>query len=299
MCSNRKTRWRTEQSKNETELQQIKKIQAKNPVAQNQATGEHPVAKIYRALQTGEPLSAEKLQLGGTELKRLYTRKEALRIRTDGVLEIRLVINKKARWCIVCPSSIKKTVIWETHELAHSGMNRTVARLQLAWCSTGMVAEVRRLLPTCEVCQMAKPGGKVAIDLVGPMPRTQKGNQWILVLSDHFTRWQKAILLVDASVPTVATALDERIFCYFGLPEQLHSDLGKQFQSKLMAELCSLWPVDLMHTTPQDQRSSREKQESAWRRTQGSFTRQRTRRLGPGAASTVACFPQHTPDQHR
>ena len=129
-----------------------------------------------------------------------------------------------------------------------------------------MVAEVRRLLRTCEVCQMAKPGGnkppcsrqrlyagrpwqKVAIDLVGPMPKTQRGNQWISVLSDHFTRWQDAIPLPDATAPTVVTALDEQIFCYFGLPEQLHSDLGKQFQSRLMAELCNLWRVDQTHTT--------------------------------------------------
>ena len=225
-------------------------------MARDQAAGEHPVAKIYQTLQTGEPLSAEELQLGGVELKRLYARKKALRIRTDGVLDIRLVLNEKVRWCVVCPPSIRKTVIWETHGLAHAGMNRTVARLQLAWYWPGMVAEVRRLLRTCEVCQMAKPGGnkppssrqrlyagrpwqKVAIDLVGPMPKTQRGNQWILVLSDHFTRWQDAIPLTDATAPTVATALDERIFCYFGLPEQLHSDLGKQFQSRLMVEFAA------------------------------------------------------------
>ena len=74
----------------ETELQQISKIQAKDPEAQDQATGEHSIAKIYRTLQTDEPLSAEELQLGGTDLKQLYARKEAFRIRTDGVLEIQL-----------------------------------------------------------------------------------------------------------------------------------------------------------------------------------------------------------------
>ena len=102
--------------------------------------------------------------------------------------------------------------------MAHSGMNRTVARLQLAWYCHGMVAEVSRLLKTCELCQMAKPEGnkppssrqrfyasrpwhKVAIDLVGPMPMTIGGNQWILVFSDHFTRWQVAIPLADVTAP--------------------------------------------------------------------------------------------------
>ena len=85
-----------------------------------------------------------------------------------------------------------------------------------------------------------RPWQKVAMDLVGSMPRTQRGNQWILVLSDHFTRWQDAIPLIDVTVFTVATAFNERIFCYFGLSEQRRSDLGKQSQSRLMAELCSL-----------------------------------------------------------
>ena len=57
-------------------------------MAGDQATGEHPVTKVYKALQTGEPLSTNKLQLGGNELKQLYARKEVLRIQTDGVLEI-------------------------------------------------------------------------------------------------------------------------------------------------------------------------------------------------------------------
>ena len=41
------------------------------------------------------------------------------------------------------------------------------------------------------------------------MPKTQRENQWILVLSDHFTHWHDAIPLVDVTAPIVATVLDE------------------------------------------------------------------------------------------
>ena len=112
---------------------------------------------------------------------------------------------------------------------------------------------MRRTLKTCRVCQVAKPGGNkplssrqrldacrpwqnVAIDLVGPIPRTQKKpldsglvRPFHRLAGCHFT---------------VATALVEVIFCYFGLPEQIYSDLGKQIQPRLMAMLCSLWRVD-------------------------------------------------------
>ena len=55
----------------------------KDPVARDQATSEHPVARIYKALQTNEPLTPEELQLGSTELWRLYSRKEAFHLRAE------------------------------------------------------------------------------------------------------------------------------------------------------------------------------------------------------------------------
>ena len=55
--------------------------------------GGHTVARRYEVTKTGEPLSAKKLQLQSTELKRLYARQEALHIQSDGVLEIRLIVN--------------------------------------------------------------------------------------------------------------------------------------------------------------------------------------------------------------
>ena len=48
---------------------------------------------MYEVVKTFESLSVEELQLGGTELKMLYARLEALRIRSDSVLEIHLIVN--------------------------------------------------------------------------------------------------------------------------------------------------------------------------------------------------------------
>ena len=136
-------------------------------------------------MQTGEPLTLEELQLGGTELKRLHTRREALHIRPDGILEIHLVVKP--------------------------GRNKSLGSRQRLYTSL--------------------PWQKVSINLVRPMPQTQRDNQQIFVLSDHFTDWEDAIPSFDATTPTVATAMDKLIFCYFGLPEQLLSDLGRQFQT--------------------------------------------------------------------
>ena len=88
------------------------------------------------------------------------------------------------------------------------------------------------------------------MDLVGPMPLTPRGNRWILVLTDHFTRWQDALAIPDATAPVIATTLDERVFRYFGLPKVIQTDQGAQFECRLMKELCTLWNIEHSRTTP-------------------------------------------------
>jgi len=158
-------------------------------------------------------------------------------------------------------------LIWETHKQAHAGASRVTQCLQLWWYWPGMTRDVRLQVQQCEICQASKQGRStettgrrrlyagrpwqtVAVDLVGPMPMSTHGNSCILVLTDHFTRWADALAIPDASTPTVARALDQHVFCYFGLPEQIHTDQGAQFQSQLMRNLCWVWGVNQSRTTP-------------------------------------------------
>ena len=236
-------------------------------LVQSQMEGNQAVARMYWAVKNDQEFTEETLTLGNNKLRILHRRREAMRLSTNGVLEIRLITNGHSRWCTLCPRADRNRVIWETHRLAHAGVHKTTKRVLLNWYWPGLSADIRRLIKTCEVCQVAKTGGnhatksrhrlyagrpwqKLAVDLVGPMPETEKGNKWILVISDHFSRWQDAIAIPDATAPVVATTLDERVFCYFGLPEELHSDQGAQFESKLMSELCRLWNVTKTRTTP-------------------------------------------------
>jgi transposase InsO family protein len=229
-----------------------------------QKTGD--LGKIYQAVHDKVILPDREIQLGSWELQRWHKMIGNLRIRDDGILEVRLGLSRP-QWVTACPQSIRKTVIWETHSLAHQGIDRTTKRLLMHWYWPGATAEVRRQVRSCEVCQSAKhssvptsgnrqrlhagrPWQTVAVDLVGPLPETERGNVWILVYSDHFTRWQDAIPIKDGSAAVVAAALETHVFNVFGLPERLHSDQGAQFESALMAELCKLMRINKSHTTP-------------------------------------------------
>ena len=90
----------------------------------------------------------------------------------------------------------------------------------------------------------------MAIDLLGPLPESQQGNSYVMVVADYFTRWMEAIPIPNQEAATVANKLVDEVFMRFSPPEQLHSDQGKQFESKLMAELCKLLHIKKTRTSP-------------------------------------------------
>ena len=64
--------------------------------------------------------------------------------------------------------------------------------------------------------------GRVAVDVMGPLPRTNKGNVYILSVIDYFTKWPEAYALPNQEAETVADALLGGILSRFGLPDTLH-----------------------------------------------------------------------------
>ena len=95
----------------------------------------------------------------------------------------------------------------------------------------------------------------VAIDILSGLPTSSDGSKYILVITDYFTKWAEAYALPDNEASTCMTYLYNNFFAPFGLPRQLHSDQGKNFESKLFSELCKLTGIDKTRTTPFHPRS--------------------------------------------
>ena len=83
---------------------------------------------------------------------------------------------------------------------------------------------------------------------MGPLPLSN-GNQHILLLGDHFSKWYEAIPLSDQTACTTATALLENWICRFGCPHGIHSDQGRTFESKIFKSLNQALQVDKTRTT--------------------------------------------------
>ena len=87
------------------------------------------------------------------------------------------------------------------------------------------------------------------MDLVGPLPRTKAGNRHILVLIDYSTRWPEAIPLRNTDSKTIADEI-AALFARVGVPEEILTDCGTNFVSRLMQELYRLLGVTGIRTTP-------------------------------------------------
>ena len=89
----------------------------------------------------------------------------------------------------------------------------------------------------------------IAADITGPFPESDNGNCYILVVGDYFTKFMEAYAIPDQEARTVATKLVDELFCRFSVPEQLHTDQGKQFESHLIEEICGILKISKTRTT--------------------------------------------------
>jgi len=71
----------------------------------------------------------------------------------------------------------------------------------------------------------------------------------LLTATDYFIKWCEAYPLADAEAATCMQALYSGFFSRFGLPRQLHSDQGTNFESKLLSELCQITGINKTRTT--------------------------------------------------
>ncbi|GBM16736.1 hypothetical protein AVEN_9336-1 [Araneus ventricosus] len=68
------------------------------------------------------------------------------------------------------------------------------------------------------------PIERMALNILGPFPVTRKGNRYVLVLMDYFTKWPEAIPIPNQGASTVAEKLVRSWISCYGVPMILHSD---------------------------------------------------------------------------
>jgi hypothetical protein len=88
------------------------------------------------------------------------------------------------------------------------------------------------------------------MDICGPLVETERGNLYILVVTDHFSKYTEAYPLQDQTAQTVAQIVVQNWFLKYGPPVELHTDQGSNFNSALMQAVCRFWRIFKTRTSP-------------------------------------------------
>jgi len=241
----------------ELSAQEVREFQTEDP----------DLGPLFDWLTDEQTPSANILRQHSLETRNLWGQCPAVHL-SDGLLVRKLYDSDAAQ--MVVPHRLRKPLFDQSHSgplAAHLGAQRTFLQLRSAYYWPGMKGDVIRWTKVCETCAQCKgpptrrhgklqkvltgaPLDIVAVDILSGLPVTPDGNKYILVLTDYFTKWSCAFALPDAEASTCMRVMYDGFFSEFGLPKQIHSDLGKNFESKLFHELCLLAGVNKTHTTP-------------------------------------------------
>ena len=211
----------------------------------NKISGESPAAKAYIA-----------------EWRRIEVHNNILyrRWENDDATEFRLQM--------LVPFKYQREICRNYHDSSsktHLGRRRCLNALQRLHFWHKMHEDIKWWIRTCDVCQRRKrpqptprapmriyvtghPGERISMDIVGPIQQTERGNQYILTIVDHFSRFAKAIPLQRHTAQIVAEELTTKWFDEYGEPMQIHTDQGAEFESTLMKELTKLLGIEKCRT---------------------------------------------------
>ena len=87
------------------------------------------------------------------------------------------------------------------------------------------------------------------MDIVGPLLRSRSGKRYILVLCDYATRYPEAVALRSIDAEHIVEEL-VHIFARVGIPDEILTDQGANFTSKLLSELYKMLHIHQLRTSP-------------------------------------------------
>ena len=225
-----------------------------------------PVLKTVRRWIEGED-SEEDCTIYKHEVALWKKEKENLILRENILYKIDDDQKGNIRYRLAVPVDLRRKCLREAHDkFAHQGMERTNRLLNTRVYWPNMRAFIIEYIRECDVClrtkdempskhtmpvhiQASKPLEIVALDFC-TVEKSSTGKEHILVASDIFTKYIWAFPTKDQKATTVARLLVDEIFYKFGIPERIHSDQGRNFESKIVREICKRFDVRKSRTSP-------------------------------------------------
>ena len=170
---------------------------------------------------------------------------------------------------MVLPYACRKQVLYMAHTMplaGHLGTSKTRQRILQRFYWPSLSSDVKDYCASCRQCQMAtnrrpprapmvpmpvldEPFSRIAMDIVGPLPRSSQGNRYILLVCDYATRCPEAFALKSIDAETVADSLIQ-LFSRIGIPKEILTDQGSNFMSRLLSSMYERLGIQALRTSP-------------------------------------------------
>ncbi|CAF3410479.1 unnamed protein product [Rotaria sp. Silwood2] len=178
--------------------------------------------------------------------------------------------NKTKLKLLYLPSSMIDTLLKAYHAdplAGHFGIKRTYLKLKYKFWWPSMMQSIITYIKSClpyqqhNISRIKKPGQLypietpdgpfqlIGIDFCGPFKRTPRDNQYVLCITDYFTRGINAIALPDCSAQTTAQTIFNEYICRYGVPKSILSDQGTHFNNQLMDSMAKLIGYNNIYST--------------------------------------------------
>ena len=206
--------------------------------------------------------------------KRYYhQKKDLLFLNQNDILCVNYIPQQRAmhvRPCmIVMPQLYQHEILYRAHdESGHQGVGKVLARIQERHTWPGIKRDVVNHIKHCLTCQQTKhPAGNPCYplqsinssnfnDLVQfdhlKLCKTTSGNNGLLVIIDHFTKFAEAIPCAhdEYDAQTTAKIILNKWFARHGTPARMQSDNATNFTAEIAQELMKASQVTKVTSTP-------------------------------------------------
>ena len=226
------------------------------------------IAPVIDWMEKGDP-DADVLSLQSRSTKILWKCKVMLRM-IRGVLFYQwdYISHKKNK--LVVPDALKAEILQAVHDSrigGHLGITNTILKLKQSFYWTELAHDATVYVKTCSICnknkktqrkgkaamknyQAGSPLERVHLDVLGPFVESTQGNKYVLMIIDQFTRWIECCPIAEQTAETTAKTFFDQFVSRFGVPLQVHTDQGRNFDGNLFNAFCDMLQVSKTRTTP-------------------------------------------------
>lgn len=168
---------------------------------------------------------------------------------------------------IVVPKIFRAHILTVKH-FCHFGLVKTYNLIREKYYWENLYADTKHFVKSCKQCAAHRSPNKlpplpvqdnyipsrvnefISSDFIGPFHTTDRGNQYIFTIIDHFSKFVKLYALPNANAKCVIDSLMDYMGT-FGIPSYFLTDNARCFRSEIVEQLCKRFSVTKLFPTAQ------------------------------------------------